>query len=85
MFINVRLITSHKHDTNGNVLVKTQQTIYLFDGQEANEKTLHPEVQAYYKKLYGIQEEAGLLKERPVSIFEALGIGFDLPIKASTK
>ena len=78
MFINIRKLTNTKLDALGNELVSSTQTVYLFDGQEANANTLHPETQKYYKQLYTLQTEESLAKNRPVSIFEALGLGLDL-------
>jgi hypothetical protein len=88
MFINVKNLTTTKLDSLGNELVSATQTIYLFDGQEANSNTLHPETQKYYKYLYTLQTEESQAKNRPVSIFEALGLGLDsnnLPKKTSNK
>ena len=75
MFINIKTLTTNKFDEVGQLMCTVNETVYLFDGQEANANTLDPKTQAYYKKLHAIQEEATLLEQRPVSIFEALKIG----------
>lgn len=75
MFINKLNYVNHKTDLSGRELVKITEIIYLFDGQEANIKTLNPETQQYYKKLYDIQENASFEAKRPISIFEVLKIG----------
>ena len=72
MFIEQRTLESFKHDLQGRELCKKTETIYLFEGQTPNEKNCSLATQAYYKKLYKLQEEKTLEEERPVSILEIL-------------
>ena len=75
MFINIKTHTEVKHTPDGQELMRSVETLYLFDGQDVNENTNHPETQKYYKSLYLKQTEATIKQGRPVSIFEAFGLG----------
>lgn len=77
MFINIKTHTEVKHTPDGQELMRSVETLYLFDGQDVNENTKHPETQKYYKSLYLKQTEATIEQGRPVSIFEALGLGVE--------
>lgn len=75
MFIVQKSFSNVQTDASGRELLTTTQTVYLFDGQEPNDKILHPDTQKYYKKLFKIQEDASVKNERPTCILEALGFG----------
>ena len=75
MFILQKSLVTNETDLTGRELVTKTKTVYLFEGQNPSKENLHPETQAYNKKLFVIQEEASAKAGRPVSIFEALKFG----------
>ena len=66
MFIEQKNVEYFTHDLQGRELCKRTETIYLFEGQTPNEKNSSPQVQAYYKKLFILQEEKSLEAGYPV-------------------
>ena len=74
MFMKKKKLTNTIKDNFNKVLEVKTRTVYLCDGQTANEKTLHAETQKLYKKLYEEQEKQTQEKDRPVTIFELFGL-----------
>ena len=85
MFIEQKTLESFTHDLQGRELCKREETIYLFEGQTPNEKNCSPKVQAYYKKLFMLQEEKSLEAGYPICALELITlIGNPLPVDFST-